>query len=82
MRMAHGAPIPVQMRQQSKKSGMHDKSKTRNDTGKMGTGFNEQTIRVSKRFYVALMLSRLVQVTYFSPCYVLFLRVKMYGRLI
>nr|CAD1822289.1 unnamed protein product [Ananas comosus var. bracteatus] len=61
MRMAHGAPIPVQMRQQSKKSGMHEKSKTRNDTGKMGTGFNEQTIRVSKRFYVALMLSRLVQ---------------------
>ncbi|URD79344.1 HELICc [Musa troglodytarum] len=60
MRMAHGAPMPVQNRLRGKRSGVHEKFQTRNlvDNGMLS---NEQTLRVSKRFYVALMLSRLVQ---------------------
>ncbi|KAJ3673940.1 hypothetical protein LUZ60_005932 [Juncus effusus] len=53
MHMAHGAPVPFA----KKKSGAHSKG-----TGtSSGTIFNEATLRVSKRFYVALMLARLVQ---------------------
>ncbi|XP_065030525.1 helicase and polymerase-containing protein TEBICHI isoform X5 [Musa acuminata AAA Group] len=61
MRMAHGAPMPVQNRLRGKKSGLNEKFQTRNSEVDNGMLSNEQTLRVSKRFYVALMLSRLVQ---------------------
>lgn len=63
MRMAHGAPMPVQNRLRGKKSGLNEKFQTRNSEVDNGMLSNEQTLRVSKRFYVALMLSRLVQVS-------------------
>ena len=65
MRMAHGAPMHVQERFRAKKSG-GDKLHKRiapNDSALLSS---EQTLRVCRRFYVALMLSRLVQVT--SSC--------------
>lgn len=52
MQMAHGAPIPMQSKQHKKKGTVSTSS---------GTVLKEVTHRVSKRFYVALMLSRLVQ---------------------
>ncbi|CAL9781603.1 unnamed protein product [Musa acuminata subsp. burmannicoides] len=61
MRMAHGAPMPVQNRLRGKKSGLNEKFQTRNSEVDNGMLSDEQTLRVSKRFYVALMLSRLVQ---------------------
>jgi DNA polymerase theta len=60
MQMAHGAPISMQSRQQKKKgtvSTMHMAH---------GSVLKVVTHRVSKRFYVALMLSRLVQAS--STC--------------
>ncbi|KAJ4750728.1 DNA polymerase I [Rhynchospora pubera] len=54
MQMAHGAPIPMQSKQQNKKGTVVTSS---------ATTLKEVTYRVSKRFYVALMLSRLVQET-------------------
>lgn len=70
MRMAHGVPI-------CKSNGLRDSLKRL--PGQFGNqlGINsstmlsdEQTLRVCKRFYVALILSRLVQVSlpFFSPC--------------
>lgn len=49
MHMAHGAAMPV--RAKSKK----------NTSGGSNSLINEQSLRVSKRFYVALMISRLAQ---------------------
>ncbi|XP_020246250.1 helicase and polymerase-containing protein TEBICHI isoform X2 [Asparagus officinalis] len=61
MRMAHGAPPLAKARLRGKKSGLGDNLQNRitaNDNAYIG---NEQTLRVCRRFYVALMLSRLVQ---------------------
>lgn len=75
MRMAHGAPMPIQARYRGKKNGLGDQLEKRilaNDNSLLAS---EQTLRVCKRFYVALMLSRLVQVIsiflagiYFAYC--------------
>ncbi|XP_062201875.1 helicase and polymerase-containing protein TEBICHI isoform X2 [Phragmites australis] len=58
MHMAHGVAMPVRGRPQRNTS-------TRNKSPAQGSGgnslINEQTLRVCKRFYVALMLSSLAQ---------------------
>ena len=63
MRMAHGAPI-------CKSNGLRDSMKRFREKfeNQLGISNNtmlsdEQTLRVCKRFYVALILSRLVQVS-------------------
>lgn len=61
MRMAHGASFPAQNRTRGKKSALSEKLQTRN-VADNSLSSNERTLRVSRRFYVALMLSRLVQV--------------------
>jgi DNA polymerase theta len=57
MHMAHGASIPFRARPQ-RNTGLSNKSAQ----AAGNTLVSEHTIRVSKRFYVALMLSRLAQV--------------------
>ncbi|KAF6176329.1 hypothetical protein GIB67_011118 [Kingdonia uniflora] len=57
MRMAHGAP----MKSRVNKNGLHDKSPSRNLSSNKSKLSDDQTLRVCRRFYVALMLSRLVQ---------------------
>ncbi|PKA67186.1 DEAD-box ATP-dependent RNA helicase ISE2, chloroplastic [Apostasia shenzhenica] len=61
MRMAHGAPMPHQDRLKGKRHGLHDKLHTWTATSEVGQLSAAQTLRVSRRFYVALMLSKLVQ---------------------
>ncbi|XP_073012513.1 helicase and polymerase-containing protein TEBICHI isoform X1 [Typha latifolia] len=61
MHMAHGVPLPVQGKLQRKSSGLHNRLQTQSVAISNGAIFNDQALRVSKRFYVALMLSRLVQ---------------------
>ncbi|TVU51610.1 hypothetical protein EJB05_03050 [Eragrostis curvula] len=58
MHMAHGATVPVRGRLQGNTS-THNKPPAQGSGG--NSLINEQTLRVSKRFYVALMLSRLAQ---------------------
>lgn len=62
MRMAHGAPICTSNK--SRDTTKWVRSKQGNQTGiSHGTiKSDDQTLRVCKRFYVALILSRLVQV--------------------
>ncbi|CAL4907070.1 unnamed protein product [Urochloa decumbens] len=57
MHMAHGAAVPVRGRPQ-RNTGLRNKSAAQAGGNSL---INEQTLRVSKRFYVALMLSRLTQ---------------------
>uniref|UniRef100_A0A0D9XYP7 Helicase and polymerase-containing protein TEBICHI n=1 Tax=Leersia perrieri TaxID=77586 RepID=A0A0D9XYP7_9ORYZ len=57
MHMAHGAAMPVRGKPQ--RTGMRNRSPTWGSGG--NALINEQSLRVSKRFYVALMLSRLSQ---------------------
>ncbi|EEC69123.1 hypothetical protein OsI_38041 [Oryza sativa Indica Group] len=57
MHMAHGAAMPVRGKPQ--RAGIRNRSPTRGSGG--NALINEQALRVSKRFYVALMLSRLAQ---------------------
>ncbi|CAN6360721.1 unnamed protein product [Urochloa humidicola] len=57
MHMAHGAAVPVRGRPQ-RNTGLRNKSPAQAGGNSL---INEQTLRVSKRFYVALMLSRLTQ---------------------
>lgn len=70
MHMAHGAAMPVRGRPQ-RNTGLRDKTPAQASGNSL---INEQTLRVSKRFYVALMLSRLAQVSSnnylsaLSPC--------------
>lgn len=59
MHMAHGAAMPIRGRPQ-RNTGLRNKSTAQTGGNSL---INEQTLRVSKRFYVALMLSRLAQVS-------------------
>ncbi|KAG0498218.1 hypothetical protein HPP92_002909 [Vanilla planifolia] len=61
MRMAHGAPMHVLGR--SKGRHLHSNDKVHERIASNGSDLlsNEQTLRICRRFYVALMLSRLVQ---------------------
>ena len=52
MHMAHGAAMPIRGRPKKNTSGGSGAN----------TLINDQSLRVSKRFYVALMISRLAQV--------------------
>lgn len=65
MRMAHGAPIRTSSRSSDGSKGLHAKSDYRHGITNSSMLSEEQTIRVCKRFYVALILSRLVQVSFF-----------------
>ena len=60
MHMAHGATMPDRGRPQ-RNTATHNKPPARSGGNSL---INEQTLRVSKRFYVALMLSRLAQVLF------------------
>lgn len=62
MRMAHGAPVPGQNWVRGKKNGPYSRLQKRDVPNNKILLSSEQTLRVAKRFYVALMLSRLVQV--------------------
>lgn len=64
MRMAHGAPLPVQYQSKGKKKSPNDKLNVRSTTKDCDLLSNGQSIRIARRFYVALMLSRLVQVDF------------------
>lgn len=61
MRMAHGAPIRTSHQSRYSMKGLH--SKRENGAGIRSSTMlsDDQTLRVCKRFYVALILSRLVQ---------------------
>ncbi|XP_073110579.1 helicase and polymerase-containing protein TEBICHI isoform X1 [Elaeis guineensis] len=61
MRMAHGAPMALQEKLRGRKSVLHNRLQTRNVATETSTISNEETLRVCRRFYVALMLLRLVQ---------------------
>ncbi|PKU62051.1 helicase and polymerase-containing protein TEBICHI isoform X1 [Dendrobium catenatum] len=61
MRMAHGAPMPVQDRSKGKKRSPKGNLNARSATNVSDLLSNEQSLRIARRFFVALMLSRLVQ---------------------
>ncbi|CAM8913302.1 unnamed protein product [Rhodiola kirilowii] len=63
MRMAHGAPIRKSVRSNDNPKTLHDKSEKLLGVSSYKMLSDEQMLRVCKRFYVALMLSRLVQET-------------------
>ncbi|XP_044464498.1 helicase and polymerase-containing protein TEBICHI isoform X2 [Mangifera indica] len=63
MRMAHGAPIRSSSRSRNVSKGLHAKCDYKHGITNSSMLSEEQTIRVCKRFYVALILSRLVQET-------------------
>ncbi|CAM8919656.1 unnamed protein product [Rhodiola kirilowii] len=63
MRMAHGAPIRKSVRSNDNPKTLHDKSEKLLGVSSNKMLSDEQMLRVCKRFYVALMLSRLVQET-------------------
>jgi DNA polymerase theta len=60
MHMAHGATMLVRGRPQ-RNIATHNKPAARSGGNSL---INEHALRVSKRFYVALMLSRLAQVSF------------------
>ncbi|XP_077220020.1 MUS308 and mammalian DNA polymerase-like protein isoform X2 [Tasmannia lanceolata] len=60
MRMAHGAPVHIQDKSKWNKKRLNVRSQSLTVAGN-GVLSDEQMLRVSKRFYVALMLLRLVQ---------------------
>lgn len=64
MRMAHGAPLRKSMRPNDNPSSLHGKSEKHLGVSINSTLSDEKMLRVCKRFYVALILSRLVQVLY------------------
>lgn len=64
MRMAHGAPIRSSSRSRNVSKGLHAKCDYKHGITNSSMLSEEQTIRVCKRFYVALILSRLVQVSF------------------
>lgn len=65
MRMAHGAPLRASNKSRNNGKGLPDKFDHRLGIVKCSFLSDEQTVRVCKRFYVALILSKLVQVIFF-----------------
>lgn len=63
MRMAHGGPMRFNKSRENTK-GLNGKFSHRSGIKKSQMLSDEETIRVCKRFYVALILSRLVQVSF------------------
>ncbi|XP_020585718.1 helicase and polymerase-containing protein TEBICHI [Phalaenopsis equestris] len=61
MRMAHGAPMPVQDQLKEIKRSPNGKLNRRSAMKHNDLLSNEQSLRIARRFFVALMLSRLVQ---------------------
>ncbi|XP_021894936.1 helicase and polymerase-containing protein TEBICHI-like [Carica papaya] len=61
MRMAHGVPICPSNRSRDSTKALHGKSDNRPGIVNNNILSDEHTLRVCKRFYVALILSRLVQ---------------------
>ncbi|XP_062018737.1 helicase and polymerase-containing protein TEBICHI isoform X1 [Rosa rugosa] len=61
MRMAHGAPMRSSNRMRENTKALHGNYESRLGTTKSTVLPDDQTVRVCKRFYVALILSRLVQ---------------------
>lgn len=66
MRMAHGAPVRTSNRSRDSTKGFQGRSEPRHGVLSHDMLSNEQSLRVCKRFYVALILSRLVQVIFFQ----------------
>lgn len=62
MRMAHGAPVRTASRSRNAIKGLHSRLDFQLGVSKCNTLSDEQSLRVCRRFYVALILSRLVQV--------------------
>lgn len=90
MRMAHGASSQVMQR--SRYSGKSLQGKHDHKLGILTHGMlsDEQMLRVCKRFYVALILSRLVQVNLFHAIglstmfqlYLLFIMPRVYNLIL
>lgn len=62
MRMAHGAPLRISKQSRDNMKVLHGKSENRLGITNSNMLSDDQPLRVCKRFYVALILSRLVQV--------------------
>ncbi|EEF45923.1 DNA polymerase theta, putative [Ricinus communis] len=63
MRMAHGAPMRMLNRSTDNMKGLPGKLENQHGKSKNSIISDEQSLRVCRRFYVALILSRLVQET-------------------
>uniref|UniRef100_A0A803LBW8 Helicase and polymerase-containing protein TEBICHI n=1 Tax=Chenopodium quinoa TaxID=63459 RepID=A0A803LBW8_CHEQI len=61
MRMAHGAPVRTASLSRNVIKGLHSRIDSQLGVSKSNTLSDEQSLRVCRRFYVALILSRLVQ---------------------
>jgi DNA polymerase theta len=64
MRMAHGAPMRASNRSRDIMKGLHGKCENRHGINISTMLSDDQKLRVCKRFNVALILSRLVQVSF------------------
>lgn len=65
MRMAHGAPSRLLQSSRNRGKSLHGKYDHKLGTLTHGMLSDEQMLRMCRRFYVALILSRLVQVNLF-----------------
>lgn len=64
MRMAHGAPMRASNQSRDSMKGLRGKCENRLGIRNSTMLSDDQTLRVCKRFNVALILSRLVQVSF------------------
>ena len=64
MRMAHGAPMRTSNRSRDSMKGLHGKCENQHGISNNTMLSDDQKLRVCKRFNVALILSRLVQVSF------------------
>ncbi|KAH9615418.1 hypothetical protein KSS87_023001 [Heliosperma pusillum] len=66
MRMAHGAPVRAANRLRNDFKGLHSRIDSQLGVSRCSTLSDDQSLRVCRRFYVSLILSRLVQSTHSS----------------
>lgn len=64
MRMAHGAPIRSSNKSRDNTRWLHNKRRNQLGISNGVVSSDDQTLRVCRRFYVALILSLLVQVLF------------------
>lgn len=64
MYMAHGAPLRASNKSRDNTRSLHNQRRNQLGISSATANYDDQTLRVCRRFYVALILSLLVQVLF------------------
>ena len=78
MHKAHGAPLRASNKSRHNTRSLHNQQRNQLGISNATSNYDDQTLRVCRRFYVALILSLLVQVLFSIFCTLIFLFLQLF----